>query len=233
MWITILRAHPAGQHGAHPQAEGEIVAGKEGRSKRWWFDPRFAIGVGLIVVSIAGTAFVVAAADSSVEVMSARAVLTPGQVVTADDFLVARIGFEGAGDLYLQADDVPQGGLVVTRTVSSGELVPMSAVGSTAGLDETTVVIALTGRLAESIGPGSTADVWAATADENGGFAAPVVIVPDATVVRIVKPDGLVVDESSGSVEVLVPQDTVARLLEAAANDDALSLVPATLPAGN
>ena len=206
------------------------MAGKDGRTKRFWFDPRFAIGLALIVVSVAGTAFIVAASDRSTPVLAARDVLTAGQVVTSDDLIAARVGMEQADALYLTPDDVPSEGLVVTRTVAAGELVPASAVGSVAGLDSTTVVIPARGRLAGSVDAGSVVDVWAATEQEGGGFGAPVVIAPDATVVRVLKPDGIVVDESSASVEVLVPAETVARLLEAIANDDALSLVPATIP---
>jgi hypothetical protein len=113
--------------------------------------------------------------------------------------------------------------------VSAGELVPASAVGSPAGLDSTSLVITVDGQLAESIVPGATADVWAAPKTDEG-FGAPVVIVPTATIVRLLKPTGIVVDASSGSVEVLVPKETVARVLEAIANQDALSLVPASLP---
>jgi hypothetical protein len=46
-----------------------------------------------------------------------------------------------------------------------------------------------------------------------------------------VEPAGIVVDDSAASVELLVPQDAVARVLEAAANDEALSLLPTSLPA--
>jgi hypothetical protein len=208
------------------------VAGREGRSRRFWFDPRFAIGIALIVVSVAGTAFVVTAADSSVDVLAARGVLVPGETVGSHELVVTRVALEQADSLYLEPADVPDAGVVVTRTVAAGELVPVSAVGSAAGLDSTTLVISVAGRLAQSIVPGTTVDVWAATAGEDGTFGPPVVITPSATVVRIVKPDGLVVDESDGSVELVVPQQTVARLLEAVANDDSLSVVPSSIPAG-
>ena len=206
-----------------------VVAATDVRKKRFWFDPRFAIGLVLIVVSVAGTAFVVTAADSSVPVLAARAPLTPGQTITADDLVVAKVAMERGSSLYLSPSDVPADGLVVTRTVAAGELVPASAVGSAASIDSTSLVITVKGQLAGSIAAGTTADVWAA-AKTDDGYGAPVVIVPTATVVRLVKPDGIVVDDSTGSVEILVPKDTVARVLEAVADQDALSLVPASVP---
>ncbi|CAN5282052.1 flagellar protein FlgA [soil metagenome] len=206
------------------------VAAREGRSKRFWFDPRFAIGIVLIAVAVAGTVFVVSAADSSVPVLTARSALTPGQTVTTDDLIATKVGMSRGTALYLSPSDVPADGVVVTRTVAAGELVPASAVGSSASVDSTSLVITVKGQLSGSIVAGATADVWAAPKTEDG-FGAPVVIVPTATVVRLVKPAGIVVDDSSGSVEVLVPKQTVARLLEAVADQDALSLVPAALPA--
>ncbi len=209
---------------------GSGMAATDARRKRFWFDPRFAIGVVLIVVSVAGTAFVVTAADSTVPILAARSALTPGQTVTSDDLIATKVGMEKASSLYLSSSDVPAEGLVVTRTVAAGELVPASAVGSVDSIDSTSLVITVKGQLAQSIAPGSTADVWAAPKTDEG-YGSPVVIVPTATVVRLVKSVTLVVDDSSGSVEILVPKDTVARVLEAIADQDALSLVPATVPA--
>jgi hypothetical protein len=53
------------------------------------------------------------------------------------------------------------------------------------------------------------------------------VLVPSATVVRTIEGDGLVAAQDGTSVEVRVPTKKVAVVLEAVANADALSLVPA------
>ena len=198
--------------------------------RKYWFDPRFAIGLVLIAVSVLGTVFVVSAADSSTEVLVARSALVPGQMITADDLSVSHVRLDSASDLYLEPTDLANDPVVVTRTVSAGELVPVAAVGAEEGLDVTTVVVDLDGQIAESIVAGTTVDLWASSQTEEGGFGPPSVIVGDATVVRLVEPAGIVVDDSAASVELLVPQDSVARVLEAAANDEALSLLPTSLP---
>ena len=110
---------------------------------------------------------------------------------------------------------------------------PLSAVGSVAGLRTTAVVIESTGPLSSAVVPGSGVDVWAAPAVEQTGQAAPFgppsVLVPGAIVVRVLEDDGLVA--SGGvAVEVLVPRSRVARLLHSIANADALSIVPSGLP---
>ena len=202
------------------------------KRKRFWFDPRFAIGVILIAASIAGVIGIVAAADSSVLVLSARSALSPGERVDATDLVPTSIRLDGATDLYLAIGDVPEDGLVVTRPVAAGELLPVSAVGLAAGERLSSVVVTLGAQLPGSVEPGSSVDLWAARESESGEFSPPLVIVSAATVVRLVESDGLVVDDSTGAVELLVPRERVARVLEAIANGDVLSLVPTTIPAG-
>jgi hypothetical protein len=201
-----------------------------GARRRFWFDPRFAIGLLLIVASVAGVVGIVGAADSSVLVYAAREPLAPGDRVDADDLIGTSVRLAGAERLYLVPDDLPDGGLVVTKAVAEGELVPASAVGSTEGERQTSIVVGVGGELAESVVAGSTVDVWSARESTAGLFEAPVVIVSGATVVRLVDRQGLVVDNDSTSIEVLVPRTDVARVLEAIANDDAIAVVPASLP---
>jgi len=203
---------------------------RAGARRRFWFDPRFAIGLLLIVASVAGVVGIVGAADSSVLVYAAREPLAPGDRVDADDLVGTSVRLAGAERLYLVPDDLPDDGLVVTKAVAEGELVPASAVGSTEGERQTSIVVGVSGELAESVEAGSIVDVWSARESTGGVFEAPVVIVSGATVVRLVDRQGLVVDNDSRSIEVLVPRTDVARVLEAIANDDAVAVVPASLP---
>jgi hypothetical protein len=47
----------------------------------------------------------------------------------------------------------------------------------------------------------------------------------------VLESDGLVAGGDGGSVEVLIDRDTIARVLEAISNENAISLVPVSLPA--
>ena len=208
---------------------GAAATDRKARARRFWFDPRFAIGIVLIVGSVAGTAFVVGAADTSVTVYAAREALAPGDIVSPSDLVPTSVRVGDAENLYVVPGDVAEAGVVVTKPVGRGEIVPASAVGSLEGLSVTTVVIPVKGQLAASVRPGATVDVWAAKEVESGSFGPPVVIVSSANVVRLVEESGLVVDDSSSAVEVLVPKADVARVLEATANSDALSIVPVSI----
>jgi hypothetical protein len=179
----------------------------------------------------------VSSADASVDVLAARTTLTPGEHVTAGDLVPTSVRAGGVQKFYLQQKDVPGVGVVVTRAIAAGELVPASAVGSAAGAGLTSVVVTTNGGLAASVAPGGRVDLWSAaqTAQATSGagsFAAPTVLVSSAVVVRIIDQKNLVTTGSGSSVELLVPKSSIAGVLDAIANGAALSIVPVDLPLG-
>jgi hypothetical protein len=200
-------------------------------------DPRLLIGIGLVAASIAGVVALVGAADHRVTVFAAGATIAPGQHVGAEDLVVRQVALEDAPALYLTAADLPASGLVATSVIRRGELVPRSAVGSVEGTESTALVLPVTGDVSESVVAGATVDVWASAAGstdpvagEDAGFAPPVVIVPGATVVRVVADDGFVSAADGRSIEVLIPRWRIARVLQSMAAGDALAVVPAGIP---
>lgn len=198
--------------------------------KRFALDPRLLIGVALVVASVAGVWGIVAAADETVLVFVASGHLSPGDRIDESNLDTRSVRLDAATDLYLAPGSIPSDGLVMTHHVGDGELVPVSATGSTDGLLLTSLVLSLDGQLAASVAPGSSVDVWASRETESGVFAAPATIVTDASVVRLVASESIVGAGETTAVEVLVPRSKVARVLEAIANDDAISVVPASLP---
>lgn len=199
---------------------------------RFWFDPRFAIGLVLVFASVSGVYAVVAGSDRTMMVYAARSTLAVGDRIEAADLAVTHVRLDGADDLYLTPVRLPGDGVVVTRTIAAGELVPASAVGRRSGEMRTSVVVELTSPLAVALGPGSVVDVWSARQSDHARFDPPVVLVGQAAVVRIVEPTGLVAASGRRSVEVLVPKARVAAVLEAIANGDAVAVVPVNEPLG-
>ena len=82
------------------------------------------------------------------------------------------------------------------------------------------------GALPSGLGPGSTVDVWAARELERGAYEPPAVLVANAEVAAIREPEGMV-DSGGASVELLIPREKVAALLEGLTAGDAIDLVPA------
>ena len=195
------------------------------RSHRFFVDPRLAIGVGLILASILGVWSVVQSADRSSPVYVAPSTLSAGDAITAKDLVVTHVRLDATAERYLTT--IPDEGLVVTRTILEGELVPRSAVRRDAAVQVSAVVVESEVALAGSVKPGSAVDVWAAEQREDGSFSPPTVIVPDAEVVRMVEQRGLVASGTGDTVELLVPTGSVAALLGALSGESAISVVPA------
>jgi hypothetical protein len=194
---------------------------------------RLALGLVLVAASVAGVVALVGALDTRTTVYAAASALSPGEHIHRADLVERQVSLDGADTLYLGAGDVPADGLVVVRAVRDGELLPRTAVGDAAGVRSTALVLELTAPASSSVLPGTSVDVWASPAEADGrGFGAPLVLVSDAVVVRVLDDDGLVSGGDAGRVEVLVPRGKVARVLQAQASGDALAVVPAGLPLG-
>jgi hypothetical protein len=202
------------------------------RTARRYRDPRLLIGLVLVTVSIGAVVGIVALADEGEEVLAAPRLLVQGERVDLDDLEPRRVvlGVEGHG--YVTAADIPEAGIVITRTIGAGELVPLSAVGDERGPRSTTIVATLSTALGATVRPGDQLDLWAAPAEEAGRFGAPSVIASGTQLVRTVAVDGIVTGGEAGRVELLVARRDVARILFALANGDALSAVPASLAIG-
>lgn len=188
-------------------------------------DPRLLIGMVLIAGSTLGGWALVTGLDDATEVYVARETVTPGTTIEAGDLAVASVRLGGSTADYLQPGDLPARGFVVTRTVESGELVPASAVDDVDRSGLATIVVPSRGALPTGLGAGSRVDVWTARQVERGGFEPPAVLAADTEVAGIVESDGMVASESV-SVELLVPREKVAALLQALAAGDAIDLVP-------
>lgn len=198
----------------------------QSRRSRFWVDPRFSIGLGLVVLAIGGVVALVSTADATTTVLAARNPLAVGDRIDESDLVSVQVRLGTTTELYLTPELIPSEGLLVTRTIAGGELIPSSAVGTHAGADLTRLVVDLNGALAESIGPGSVVDVWSAKQNERGQFGPPAVLVDQASIVRVVPATGFLASDGGARVEVLVPKDRVATVLEAIANGNALAVVP-------
>ncbi|MFC9917674.1 hypothetical protein [Agromyces binzhouensis] len=195
-------------------------------------DPRLLLGLVLVAGSTVGVWAVVESLDDTTRVLVAPVTVTAGSRVSPSDLRVERVRLGDLVDGYLVPGDVPDDGLVVTRTVRAGELVPAASVADVAVVGTATVVVPSRGLLAREIAPGAVVDVWAARELERDVFEPPVVLVAGAEVAAVLEPDGMVAG-GGPSVELLIPRAKTAALLEALASGDAIDLVPAAAATGS
>jgi hypothetical protein len=200
--------------------------------RRFALDVRLVLGVALVAASVAAVTVLVGAADTRVAVYAAAEALAPGDRVDAADLVERSVALDGAEELYLLVEQLPDGGFVVAQPVAAGQLVPLSAAGSPDGTRATSVVLQLAGPVSTIVETGSLVDVWGVALLEQGETGTPLVLASQATVVRVLEDETLIAGSgtASSTVEVLVPRTRVARLLQAIANGDALAVVPSGLP---
>jgi hypothetical protein len=191
-----------------------------------WLDPRFIVGLVLVLVSTGGVVALLRSADSSVVVMAAGSALDTGTTVHASDLVPVRVRIDGAADLYVSPDAAD--GLVVTRFVGAGELVPRSSVSSADARTTASVVIPTSAGADHLVAPGTVVDIWAAAAKGSGtnAYDAPRVIVSGATVTQVIRPEGFVADQDHTQVQVTVPREDVAAVLSSTDARDQMTLVP-------
>jgi hypothetical protein len=190
-------------------------------------DPRFIIGLALVVVSALGVTWLVATVDQTTDVYVASSTLSSGERFTADDLAVAHVRLGAAVEHYLEPSDIPADGAIVVRPIKEGELVPSSAVGAVGAADEARVVVTVAGAVPAIVEQSSRVSLWASAAADSGTtFDAPVVLVAQAEVISVIESTGLVASGTDMQVELRVPRQAVASVLEAMANGAALAVVP-------
>lgn len=194
-------------------------------------DPRLIIGIVLIAGSTTGVWALVSGFDDSIEVYVARDTITAGSAIETDDLAVESVRLGSTAERYLLAGQAVGGGLVATRTVQAGEFVPRSAVDGADRTGLSVVVVPSRGPLPSGLSAGDRIDVWSAKAVERSSFEPPKVLISDAEIAGLVESQGMVQTEGV-SVELLVPREKVAALLEALAAGDAIDLVAARSAVG-
>ncbi len=195
-------------------------------------DVRLVIGVLLVTASIAGVVAIVSTSDRTVEVYAAASALSPGDRVRSADLRVQNVRLDQETARYLVPGDIPDDGVIVSRPVSVGELIPVSAVGDANGAQLAPLVLSVDSSLAASVTPGATVDVWATRKGESG-FGDPTVIVSAAIVVRLVETRTIVTGGDVTAIEVLVPRARIAAVLEAVANEASIAIVPTSIALRN
>jgi hypothetical protein len=195
-------------------------------------DPRLLIGLVLVAGSTIGTWALVEAMDDTREVLVAPETLTPGSRVDEASLRVESVRLGGLAAGYLAPDDVPAGGLVVTRTVQAGELVPAASVADLESAELAVVVVASERPLPDEVRPGALVDVWTAAEVERGVHEPPAVLVAGAEVAAVTEPDGMMAAEGP-TVELLIPREKTAAFLEALGAGHAIDLVPARAAGGD
>ncbi|GAA3926887.1 hypothetical protein [Microbacterium soli] len=196
------------------------------RTRRPFFgDPRFLIGIALVVVSIAGVWLLISSSRQTSPILQTVRTILPGETVTSTDVQVVEAGLGGLERTYLAPQDL-ESGSIATRTLPKGELVPRSGVGDERTSHTTTVVVSST-SIPDDVRTGAAVELWHAPMLEDGRTPdAPRVLVGDAVVARVTE-DEAMLTQSGTEVELVIDRADVPEVLTAIAGGSLISVIPA------
>lgn len=204
-----------------------------------WRDPRLVIGLVLLFGSAAVGARVIASADRTAPVYAARVALPTGTPLSTDVLQVVRLRLTGSDAAYLDARQPVPAGQVLVRTVGAGEVVPAAAVVPAAQLLSRPVTIPLDTGPAVGLAPGGLVDLWGSARRRDavgGGYAQPERIARAVEIYSVQEPATGIAAGRTGSVQVLLPSDALAPVLDALANQARVVVLPlpgSAAPAGD
>lgn len=194
-------------------------------------DPRLLIGSILVVASVLGVIWVVSSAKQTVPVYVAAAPIAQGDTISEQSLSLVEVPVAASNDLYLAPETLGDAAIITTRPIGQGEFVPLSALG--AGDDSSApVVVSISGALPENVSAGVAVELWAAAPGERPGtYEAPMVLVQQAQVVRVLESQQLV-NNGQVEVELRLPDADLAEVLTALTNGSRMHLVPVYQPVG-
>lgn len=194
------------------------------RSRAFRGDARFFIGILLVIASVIGVWFVVTSARQTVPVLAASRTIVAGESISAKELTVVEVALGAVGAVYLEPEGLTEG-MIATRTIADGELVPASAVGEASASLTTTIVVRSAVDVPATVATGAVVELWSAPADDDGGFDVPRILIPDAVVVAVTRDESMM-GGGSAMLELVIPRADVADALAAVAAGSALSVVP-------
>ncbi len=185
------------------------------RSLPAWVNARTVLGALLFAVSLVGGLRVLQQADEGVVLWSAARDLRPGVAVSAEELRPVSVNLPlRAIANYVTAERALEG-VVVTRPVSAGELIPVDSLARDATASPgraMTIPLAATHAVGGAIRRGDRVDVLA-TFDPRTAAARTTLLATKVQVLDVVRDGGFVGDAASTvGITVAVPPDVAMKI---------------------
>lgn len=185
-----------------------------------WLDARLLTGLLMVLLAVALGAKVFADADERVQVWSVTRDLGANSPLTGDDVEVAAVRLDEVASRYVAATE-DLDGLVLTRPLGRGELLPVSAVGRADSLDQRRVVIEVDRFGVAGLARGRVVDLYVVRPAEAGDATRPAeLVLAGVTVGEDVRSAGgsFGGSGSKAGVTLLVDRSDVPAVIDAVAN---------------
>ena len=185
-----------------------------------WLDARLLAGLLMVLLSVVVGAKVFADADERVEVWSVTRDLGADTPLTDDDVAVVAVRLDEVAGGYVSADEDLEG-LVLSRPLGKGELLPVSAVARSDADDQRRVVIEVDRFGVAGLAKGRVVDLYVVRETPSSEPpAAPELVLAGVTVGEDVKSGGSAFggSGSKAGVTLLVDQVDVPEVIDAVAH---------------
>jgi hypothetical protein len=177
----------------------------------WFFGVALLLAAGYLLVNRPLPEYLVASAD-----------LASGSRVELAQVTPTRLALESLSGRYLQPEQF-HSGLVLTRPILAGELIPASALSEVSNPAFTQLVVKPSTLPASQVRVGNRVAVWAATPRDD--LTMPRLLVGAAEVTAIIAAEGLFSD-ALPSVQLLIPRTSASVLVQALASRQEIYLLP-------
>ena len=185
----------------------------------------------VVAGSVVGAWFVIESSKITEVYLVTRSDLASGSALTEQNLEATDLALFSLGSAYLQEGQLPTGAYL-TRTISAGEVIPVSAVTTQALDDYSNIVLTPSVEISSSITPGSKVSVWASPALDYQSFGEPAIAALDVEVVQVREVETSFASAAK-SVELRVPIASIQSILHAIANRDAIALTASSISVGN
>ena len=171
---------------------------------------RLAMGLGLLIISLLAATLIVKEANRTVLVWATKSDLAPGELITANDITPVSALLRESAKNYLSASAQIIGG-VVLRQISTGDLIPASAVSSSSD-PLNTKLIPLTVELTDmplGLGRGDIVDIYA-IAKRDSKLSTPELLAANVSVSQVLERN----NSGVGSVLVILNNSQILPTLQ-------------------
>jgi hypothetical protein len=194
------------------------LGGAQRRNRR-----NIVVGFLLVAISVAGVWFTIDANNHTEEFLVAARPAASGSMITPDSFRVAQLNLAGSSRLYLRPGEIHSGSYLL-NTVDTGQVIARASIASAIIDSRQPVIVSSSMPVPTGLKVGDFVDIWVADSLGVGKFAPSAKLVFDAEISDIVVPTGVMADQTP-KVQLLVPVESVAPILDAIAVKSAISLV--------
>jgi hypothetical protein len=189
------------------------------------------VSAAVVAGSVVGAWFVIESSKITEVYLVTKTDLASGTALIEQNLETTDLALFSLAPEYLQPGQLPSGAYL-TRAISAGEVIPISAVTSQALDDYSNIVLTPSVEISSAISPGSKVSVWASPALDYQSFGEPTIAALDVEVVQVREPEGSFAS-SAKSVELRVPISSIQSILRAIANRDAIALTASSVSVGN